>query len=119
MRKICLLALLGVFVILFSGCDLVREPHLTIISSYSVTHHQFPTSPWIVDIGGTAINDGDYYLSYAEVVGAIYDDKDRILDQGIDMIWGLRKNEKWYFEIRCQSDHEPDHYEVWVGRIDK
>ena len=122
MRKLCLLIFLVVFILLVSGCNgggPVRKAHVTILATSFATYRSFIGYGWTAQIGGTAINDGDYYLRYAEVVGAIYDDHWRMLDQQGDTRVAWRKREQWCFEIYCHSNYEPHHYKVWVGRIRK
>ena len=120
MKKPYLLIFLVVFVLLISGCNLespVRRTHVTVLTSSFMT--SFSSDVWTAEIKGTALNDGDYDLRYAEVVGEIYNDQWRMLDKSGDWIAPLKRNERWYFRIICHSSYEPHHYKVWVRRLEK
>ena len=116
-RKVCLLLILGVFILLAPSCVRLFEEHLTILEDNWTKEYFKAADQWMVQIRGSVVNDGAWDLEYAEVLGGIYDIKGAVLDREKDIIFGLRRNEIWYFDIRCWSSREPDHYEVWVGRI--
>ena len=119
MKKPCLLTFLVVFVLLASGCNVespVRETRVTVLTSSLAT--SFCNGIWTAEIEGTAINDGDYNLRYAEIVGEIYNEEWRLLDKSGDYA-ALKKGEEWCFLITCHSSYEPHHYKVWVRRLSK
>ena len=118
-RKVCLLLVLGVFTLLVSGCILFQEAHLTILEDKWTREYNRNFNQWRTEIKGSAVNDGDYNLELAEIEATIYNTDDEMLDRNRDMIFNLRRNEVWRFSVMCWSEHEPDYYDVRVGRIFK
>ena len=124
MKKPYLLTFLVVFVLLISGCNLespVRKAHVTILTSSFRVYRPSSSDVWTAEIEGTAINDGDYDLRYAEVVGEIYTEwveGERLLDKS-GAYTALNKGEEWRFLITCHSSDEPHYYKVWVRRLEK
>lgn len=120
MKRAFLLWLSLVLIVSMTGCNFrnpVREAHITVLTSSLAT--SFCSGIWTAEIEGTTLNDGDYDLRYAEVVGEIYTEEWRLLDKSGDWITPLKRNEEWCFRITCHSSYEPHHYKVWVRRLEK
>jgi len=65
-----------------------------------------------VKIFGEVQNLGSYYLEYVEIVAALYDAQNRVVDRGSDTVDLLLPNSKYVFEIRIYDPAPFVRYEV-------
>jgi len=70
------------------------------------------TSTGTIKIFGEARNVAGYDLSEVEIIAALYDEQDRVVDRGTDTVYDLAVDGKYVFEVIILNAAPFVHYEV-------